>query len=42
MRVFHHLQSHSTYIHGPIYLHGSEQDIDVMIESKGKELALLR
>ncbi|KAF5843405.1 UV-endonuclease UvdE-domain-containing protein [Dunaliella salina] len=34
--------SHSTYVLGPISLHGKEQDVDVMIESKGKELSLLR
>lgn len=34
--------SHSTYVHGPISLHGLEKDVDVMIESKGKEIALLR
>lgn len=30
------------YVRGPIYLHGEEARVDVMIESKAKELALLR
>ncbi len=34
--------AHSDYVLGPIALHGLEADVDVMIESKAKELALLR
>ncbi|KAF5843403.1 UV-endonuclease UvdE-domain-containing protein [Dunaliella salina] len=37
-----HPTSHSTYVLGPIFLHGKEHEVDVMIESKGKELSLLR
>ncbi|GLC43785.1 hypothetical protein PLESTB_000907700 [Pleodorina starrii] len=33
--------AHSDYISGPINLYGMEQEVDVMIESKAKELALL-
>ena len=33
--------AHSDYVRGPIFLHGLENDIDVMIESKCKERALL-
>lgn len=33
---------HADYINGPIYLHGMEGQVDVMIESKAKELALLK
>jgi len=32
---------YTEYIDGPINLYGLEEDVDVMIESKGKELALL-
>lgn len=35
------LKAHSEFIDGPIHLFGLEGDVDVMIESKGKELALL-
>ena len=34
-------QAHSDYVLGPISLHGYETDVDVMIESKRKERALL-
>ena len=33
--------AHSDYVRGPIYLHGMEGEVDVMIESKCKERALL-
>ncbi|GIM11054.1 hypothetical protein Vretimale_14410, partial [Volvox reticuliferus] len=33
--------AHSDYVSGPINLYGMEQEVDVMIESKAKELALL-
>ncbi|KAG2451514.1 hypothetical protein HYH02_004112 [Chlamydomonas schloesseri] len=33
--------AHSDYVSGPIYLYGMEKEVDVMIESKAKELALL-
>lgn len=33
--------AHSDYVKGPIFLHGLEADVDVMIESKCKERALL-
>ncbi|PNH11288.1 UV-damage endonuclease [Tetrabaena socialis] len=33
--------AHSDYISGPINLYGLEKEVDVMIESKAKELALL-
>lgn len=33
--------AHSDYVRGPIYLHGLERDVDVMIEAKAKEQALL-
>ncbi|KAG2488277.1 hypothetical protein HYH03_013127 [Edaphochlamys debaryana] len=33
--------AHSDYISGPINLYGLEDEVDVMIESKAKELALL-
>ena len=34
--------AHSDFVAGPIYLHGKEGEVDVMIESKCKELALLK
>lgn len=34
--------AHSDYVRGPISLWGEEARVDVMIESKSKELALLR
>ena len=34
--------AHSDYVYGPLELYGHENDVDVMIESKMKELALLR
>ncbi|GAB4823765.1 hypothetical protein N2152v2_010811 [Parachlorella kessleri] len=33
--------AHSDYVRGPIFLHGLEADVDVMIEAKCKEQALL-
>ncbi len=33
--------AHSDYVKGPIFLHGFEKDVDVMIEAKAKEQALL-
>ncbi|KAF8070876.1 mus-18 [Scenedesmus sp. PABB004] len=33
--------AHSEYVDGPMDLHGLEAEVDVMIESKGKEFALL-
>jgi UV DNA damage endonuclease len=33
--------AHSDYVRGPIFLHGLEKEVDVMIESKCKERALL-
>ena len=36
-----HPHSHSNFVYGPVDLFGYEQDVDVMIESKGKEAALL-
>lgn len=33
--------AHSDFVKGPIYLHGLEKDVDVMIEAKMKEQALL-
>ena len=33
---------HAWYVQGPMNLHGLEKDIDVMIEAKCKERALLR
>jgi UV DNA damage endonuclease len=33
--------AHSDYVRGPIFLHGLEAEVDVMIESKCKERALL-
>ncbi|KAJ9533148.1 hypothetical protein QJQ45_018245 [Haematococcus lacustris] len=35
-------QAHSDYVYGPINLYGREAEVDVMIESKAKELALLK
>jgi UV DNA damage endonuclease len=40
--LHHTLQAHSDMIYGPIYLYGREAEVDVMIESKAKELALLQ
>lgn len=34
--------AHSDFVTGPLRLYGLEKDVDVMIESKAKELALLR
>lgn len=36
-----HPHSHSNFVYGPVDLFGYEEDVDVMIESKGKEAALL-
>ncbi len=36
-----HPHSHSNFVYGPLDLFGYEQDVDVMIESKAKEAALL-
>ena len=36
-----HPHSHSNFVYGPLDLFGYEEDVDVMIESKGKEAALL-
>ncbi|EFN52893.1 hypothetical protein CHLNCDRAFT_138423 [Chlorella variabilis] len=33
--------AHSDYVHGPIFLHGMEAKVDVQIEAKCKEQALL-
>lgn len=33
--------AHSDFVKGPLRLYGLEKDVDVMIESKAKELALL-
>lgn len=34
--------AHSDFVAGPLRLYGLEKDVDVMIESKAKELALLK
>lgn len=34
--------AHSDFVKGPLRLYGMEDQVDVMIEAKGKELALLR
>ena len=34
--------AHSDFVEGPLRLYGLEEHVDVMIESKAKELALLR
>lgn len=36
-----HPHAHSAFVYGPIYLYGREAEVDVMIESKAKEVALL-
>lgn len=36
-----HPHSHSNFVYGPIDVYGYEADVDVMIESKAKEAALL-
>ena len=36
-----HPHAHSNFVYGPMALHGREGDVDVMIESKAKEVALL-
>lgn len=36
-----HPHSHSNFVYGPINLFGHEEDVDVMIESKAREAALL-
>lgn len=36
-----HPHAHSAFVYGPINLYGRESDVDVMIESKAKEVALL-
>ncbi|KAL4541693.1 hypothetical protein Ndes2437B_g06037 [Nannochloris sp. 'desiccata'] len=36
-----HPHRHSAFVYGPIHLYGREADVDVMIESKAKEVALL-
>lgn len=36
-----HPYRHSTFVYGPINLYGRDCDVDVMIESKAKEVALL-
>ena len=36
-----HPHSHSNFVYGPLDLFGYEEDVDVMIESKAKEAALL-
>jgi UV DNA damage endonuclease len=36
-----HPHAHSAFVYGPIHLYGREADVDVMIESKAKEVALL-
>lgn len=33
--------AHSDFVKGPLRLYGLEDKVDVMIEAKGKELALL-
>ena len=37
----HHPYGHSSFVYGPIELFGREQEVDVMLESKAKEAALL-
>jgi UV DNA damage endonuclease len=34
--------AHSDFVEGPLRLYGLTSEVDVMIESKAKELALLR
>ena len=34
--------AHSDFVKGPLRLYGLDDQVDVMIEAKGKELALLR
>lgn len=34
--------AHSDFVKGPLRLYGFDDRVDVMIEAKGKELALLR
>lgn len=36
-----HPHSHSNFVYGPINIYGREMDVDVMIESKAREAALL-
>jgi UV DNA damage endonuclease len=36
-----HPHAHSAFVYGPIHLYGREAEVDVMIESKAKEVALL-
>lgn len=36
-----HPYAHSNFVYGPINLYGHEEEVDVMIESKAKEAALL-
>lgn len=36
-----HPHRHSAFVYGPIHLYGREAEVDVMIESKAKEVALL-
>jgi UV DNA damage endonuclease len=36
-----HPHAHSAFVYGPIHLYGREEEVDVMIESKAKEVALL-
>jgi UV DNA damage endonuclease len=36
-----HPHAHSAFVYGPISAHGREGEVDVMIESKAKEVALL-
>lgn len=35
-------KAHSDYVYGPMELHGQEAHVDVMIEAKCKEMALMR
>lgn len=35
-------KAHSDFVRGPLTLHGLEGDVDVMIEAKAKEQALLQ
>jgi len=36
-----HPYAHSNFVYGPMNLYGRENDVDVMIESKAREVALL-
>lgn len=36
-----HPHAHSNFVYGPINVYGREEDVDIMIEAKARELALL-